>query len=239
MKNKAIFLVAILAISAVLLATAIAKPVVAEQNNDKGPLTKITFIHYKNGHAAITSKGGVKPTTTCYAFIMKGAKLKSTKALTIHPSIDTTAILNSAAEWDSHTSKALFDGYTVNSTADWDINASDGRNEFSFGNYPQAGVIAVTNIWGYFYGPAPTREITEFDIMFDTDFTWGDATTNPALMDLQNIATHEIGHGVGLADLYSIGCNLQTMYGYSNNGETIKRDLANGDITGLQKLYGA
>ncbi|NIP29559.1 MAG: peptidase M10A and M12B matrixin and adamalysin, partial [Candidatus Dadabacteria bacterium] len=64
------------------------------------------------------------------------------------------------------------------------------------------GVIAVTVIWGYFSGPPSIREIVEFDVLFDTDFTWGNATVNPTLMDLQNIATHEIGHGAGLGDLY-------------------------------------
>jgi len=74
--------------------------------------------------------------------------------------------------------------------------------------------------------------------MFDTDFTWGDATSNPGLMDLQNIATHELGHGVGLADIYTSSCSAVTMYGYSNNGETEKRTLELPDITGLQKIYG-
>ncbi len=57
-------------------------------------------------------------------------------------------------------------------------------------------------------------------------------------MDWQNIATHETGHGLGLADVYQNACNQVTMYGYSTEGETIKRDLATPDITGLQKLYG-
>jgi predicted Zn-dependent protease len=54
-------------------------------------------------------------------------------------------------------------------------------------------------------------------------------------MDLQNIATHEIGYGIGLADIYD--CDLETMYGYSGEGDIVKRDLYDGDITELQKLY--
>jgi predicted Zn-dependent protease len=57
-------------------------------------------------------------------------------------------------------------------------------------------------------------------------------------MDLRNIATHELGHAVGLADLYENACSEETMYGYSSEGETKKRDLNDGDITGLQQLYG-
>ena len=74
--------------------------------------------------------------------------------------------------------------------------------------------------------------------MFDTDYIWGDADVDYSVMDLQNIATHELGHGVGLADIYTSSCSAVTMYGYSNNGETEKRTLELPDITGLQKIYG-
>jgi predicted Zn-dependent protease len=57
-------------------------------------------------------------------------------------------------------------------------------------------------------------------------------------MDVQNIATHEIGHTLGLDDLYTTSCSAVTMFGYSGYGDTAKRDLAIPDITGLQKLYG-
>ena len=56
-------------------------------------------------------------------------------------------------------------------------------------------------------------------------------------MDLQNIATHELGHSAGMGDLYSGSCSTQTMFGYSGYGEIIKRDLATGDIQGIRKLY--
>jgi len=102
----------------------------------------------------------------------------------------------------------------------------------------------VTIIWGYFSGPPQLRQIIEFDIMFDIDFTWGDAgvTSETTLgdtdvMDLQNIATHEFGHGAGLADLYSSSASEETMYGYSIYGETKKRTLYIGDIEGIKKLY--
>lgn len=57
-------------------------------------------------------------------------------------------------------------------------------------------------------------------------------------MDLQNIATHELGHGVGPGDIYSSSCSEVTMYGYSSYGENKKRALEQQDIIGLQKMYG-
>ncbi len=56
-------------------------------------------------------------------------------------------------------------------------------------------------------------------------------------MDLQNIATHELGHTVGLSDLYN-RCLEETMYGYSSEGETSKRSLNPGDIAGLKAIFG-
>ena len=42
-------------------------------------------------------------------------------------------------------------------------------------------------------------------------------------MDVLNIATHEIGHAAGMGDLYTTSAQEETMFGYSNEGET-KRD---------------
>ena len=97
-------------------------------------------------------------------------------------------------------------------------------------------VIAVAVVWGYFSGPPKVREILEFDILFNTDFDWGNG--EQGWMDLQAIATHEIGHGLGLADLYEDVCAEETMYGLSDYGEIKKRDLNTGDINGIQELYG-
>ena len=108
-----------------------------------------------------------------------------------------------------------------------------------FEDYSNDNVIAVTVTWGYFNGPPWSRRIIEFDILFNTYFAWGDADDDNSLMDLQNIATHEIGHGLGLADLYELNCAEETMYGYSTEGETKKRDLEAGDIAGLHILYGS
>ncbi len=81
------------------------------------------------------------------------------------------------------------------------------------------------------------REILEFDVLFDNDYPWGNGQEDGSVMDLQNIATHELGHGLGLDDVYDSSCAEVTMYGYSELGEIDKRTLEASDIEGLLKLY--
>ena len=56
----------------------------------------------------------------------------------------------------------------------------------------------------------------------------------PNAMDFLNIATHEIGHAVAM-DHPSDLCTEETMYAYADYGETKKRTLNAGDITGIGK----
>ncbi len=120
-----------------------------------------------------------------------------------------------------------------------DTVAPDGHNEMMWGDVSSPGAIAVTIVWGIFYGPPSGRELVEWDMVFDNvDFpNWGDATVDFSVMDFENIAIHELGHSAGLADLYTGQCSEQTMYGYASYGETKKRDLGVGDINGIKALY--
>jgi hypothetical protein len=229
-------------------------PVIDQWGEDDWVLTppgldRIVFIHYKKDFAKPPWAGGEKKEkeSSCYALLGRGVRLKSLPVdYVINPvnpdnlgkGLVVSEIMEAADEWDTHTASSLFGTAWIDYMADWDSNAPDGRNEFVFENYPDDGVIAVTVVWGYFSGPPSIREIVEFDILFNTDFYWGDASGGSYVMDLQNIATHELGHGLGLDDLYETTCLEETMFGYSSEGEIDKRTLEAGDIVGLEKLYG-
>ena len=151
-------------------------------------------------------------------------------------------LIHSAMGWRGLSMELFDDEYEVIHDANLDLDAPDGRNEILFGDHPQMGVVAVTVVWGYFSGPPSQRRIIEFDIMFDTDYIWGDADpdddgfiNDPFVMDLENIATHEFGHALGLEDYCD--CDQETMYSLSAYGETMKRNLHYGDIEGVEKLY--
>ncbi len=230
----------------VTIVTAIAvKPI----NPSTEPIDSITFIHYADGRRRVDYgarppwAGGGKPKEPkCYDLM--GIKWKEGLPLSyvVHPDVEAIvpgAIFSSVEQWDLYTSTELFrdNGQTLDSSASFD-DYTDGKNEYSYGDYPEEGVIAVCRTWYTRRG----RQIVEYDVMFDTDFSFTDCETvnceATQQMDLQNIATHETGHGIGLGDVYDDACSEATMYGFSWYGDIGKRDLAQPDITGLQKLYG-
>lgn len=142
-----------------------------------------------------------------------------------------TAFTASGQTWDAGTSKPIFGTVTVDGTASYGY---DGKNSLFFGSSLGSGTIAQTTVWYY----TISRRIVEFDIEYNTLFSWGDAQTDVTKMDLAGIATHEIGHGIGLSDLYTTSCREVTMYGYSTEGEYKKRSLESGDLNGLWRIYG-
>lgn len=220
------------------------------QKNINGKLAQgYAFIHLKepsNKSAFAKGQGGRKTATTCYGFLAKDARwkvtepyiLEATNSSRLSADYIASASAVSMSTWDSQVPFGLF-GPRIDGIVDGaDTVSPDGKNEIYFASISDPGVIAVTIIWGYFSGPTFARELLEFDMVFDdADFGWGDATADPTVMDFQNIATHELGHAAGLADLYTTSCNQETMYGYATEGEVSKRDLNTGDITGIKKLY--
>ena len=220
---------------------------------DKEPRTleKRVFIHYKKGHGKpdwVADKKSPEDDghSDDYALIGKGVAWKD--GMPLYVQVNPTngdglggafmegAVEAALAEWDGYTSTDLFADAVINYNASFDYDTVDGKNEIVFGDYAEANVIAICYTWGYFGGKPSSREIVEFDIMLDTDYNWGDGAIDDTIMDVQNIVTHELGHGIGLADIYD--CDLETMYGRSSEGDIVKRDLYDGDIAGLQKLYG-
>lgn len=195
------------------------------------------IIHYKNNNAGNFAKGARTP--ACYAFLSKGARWKITEPYVVGSGINALAVTRDLETWDSKVAFEVFGNQDVASLVDGaDIVKPDNKNEIMWGNISTPGAIAVAIVWGIFSGPLEYRQIVEYDVVFDNiDYTWGDAAINPGVMDFENIATHELGHGAGMADLYQGGCSEETMYGYADNGEIKKRDLNAGDIVGIKALY--
>lgn len=185
------------------------------------------------------------------ALLGNGVKWKTVENAVVNPNnsglssdflVDNTLLARET--WDAKTNTEVFgNSVTVDITADWDGDTGDSpdnKNEYSFGSYSDPNVIAVTVVWGFFFGPPQLREIIEYDVLYNTAFLFGDSdVSGNTVIDYLNIAVHETGHGAGLNDIYDTLCSEVTMYGISDFGETKKRSLEQPDINGLRKLYGA
>lgn len=215
-----------------LAATMIGMPVAASQPTTPPNIEKVTFVHYAK--SSDHSKPIWDDTVEDFRLIAGGVKWFSTISYEVNPSgsgLDAELVMSTLAAssetWDSATSFELFAAPTI--TSETSVG-SDNTNRIVWSAL-SPGVIAVAYLW---YNPA-MKQIVEFDMVFNTYYTWGTTGASEA-MDLQNIATHEFGHN-GLGDLRPPKDQELTMYAYSDLGETIKQDLGAGDILGIQKLY--
>jgi hypothetical protein len=194
----------------------------------------------KGGGKNKGSTGGGDNTSSCYAFINGGVKWNSAENYIVDPSNQSgmsnsfvySNIAAATTAWNKQVSGNIF-GSRISGTVDGADTASpDNKNEVYFAEINESGVIAVTNVWFTYTGV-----IVEWDQVYDDiDFAWGNADTNTGVMDLLNIAAHEVGHAAGMNHPDS-SCIVETMYAYASAGETKKRDLNTGDIAGIQALY--
>lgn len=211
-------------------------PAVLAKPKEKEPVDSITLIHYIDGK--IKAVGGGSGNSCSKLLGVKWGSLPVSYVINLdgyNEKFVTSAISAAATEWDSHTTANLFDGYTTGNVA-WGVQ--DGNNAYVFGQYSSNNAIAVTRYWYTRY----SKQLTEYDVLFNTYYGWFDCTKTSCTssnrgMDLETIALHETGHGIGLADVYSGSCGDAVMYGYGSYGD-INRDLAQPDIVGVQKLYG-
>jgi len=204
------------------------------------------FIDYKKGNAKPPwAGGGGGGATKCFSFLAKGAKWKTLEPWVVNPAnteglTDSFVFGNLGADiqkWeDASTTNILGSGTANDTTLVADESSPDGVNEVYFGDVGSAGSIAVTIVWGIFSGPPSQRKLVEWDQVYDqVDFDWS-ATGEANKMDFENIATHELGHSVGIGHSPD-ECTEETMYRFADFGETKKRDLNTGDIAGINDLY--
>jgi len=207
----------------------------------------------KHKHAKPDNPGGGKgggkdkpAQSSCYEFLAKDAKWKNVEPWIVNGAntrgLSETFVydnlVSDITKWeDAAGVDILGDGSMTSAALLADEVSPDGANEVYFADIASDGAIGVTIVWGIFGGKPSARELVEWDQVYDdVDFDWS-ASGEAGKMDFESIATHELGHSVGLGDLYEASCADETMYGYATEGETLKRDLHTGDIAGITELY--
>lgn len=139
--------------------------------------------------------------------------------------------------WSTATSGKVVFSRGPNTTID--RKGLDGKNIIAWGR-TSGTALGVTYIWYY---PA-TGLAAEMDTIMNKKFSWSwtpyatDACVNSSTYDAQDILTHELGHWIGLNDMYD-GASFQhaTMYGYGAKGEIKKDTLTTGDAAGVAAIY--
>ena len=172
-------------------------------------------------------------------------------------------ISKGANQWDSNTAKNVFKGSdTTNTPGPGNVlefttfipnpgtyygGTGDGNNNYMAVTTAVTGsTIGLAYTWYYTdlyvtgWDGDPYQKAAESDVYFNANKYWrvatGESTLTNSKFDVRTIATHEVGHSLGLLDLYGSKDANKIMYGY-NNGQ-VKWYLRNADKLGLWSLYG-
>ena len=138
------------------------------------------------------------------------------------------AITNSFKTWEDD-GDSLID-FTYNGNTTGIIYTYNGINQIGFDHIEPLAWCVLT----------PTTGVpkVEFDIILDKSPSFSSWTVGQELwkFDVQNVATHEVGHTLCLEDLYKAQNVDNTMFQTCGTNEIKKRTLATGDKDGAEYI---
>lgn len=151
------------------------------------------------------------------------------------PSGSYDAIKKAAQTW-TDVSTSAFTFYTAEASYEESFwGTLDDINFINFGSINSKRAVAQAKHWYSIL--SGLRYVSEIDIKFNTKYFQFSTDGSTDKYDVQNVATHELGHVLELLDLYGRSDREKTMYGGTKPGETKKRDLHQDDIDGITYLY--
>lgn len=147
-----------------------------------------------------------------------------------------SAIAAASNTWDAASNQNLF---ADSNLVTLNPNVAAGYNKINTVNWKPLGTSTCLAYATTFYSSKTVggyKTALDSDLTFNTKYGWTTSSSKPGF-DLQSVALHEMGHTLGLADLYGktqfTYDTRQVMHYYTG----VKRTLGNGDATGIWKLY--
>jgi predicted Zn-dependent protease len=161
------------------------------------------------------------------------------RSLRAPPGLLESAIKSGMAEWQRWNSNVQF-AYVGTTTAQYGARGSngtcdDGNNVIGWARMDRDIIAQVMTCLD-----SSGRRVVDADLALNVTQHWEDIKGEPEsrhTFDIRSIVTHELGHILSLADLYSSDAMYMTMMGNAKYGETRKRTLGLGDIIGVQTAY--
>lgn len=147
------------------------------------------------------------------------------------------AIITAAETWDYHTIKKELFANSILISSSVSADKGDGKSVHAFKPISGSAIAYARTYWD------SSNTVVESDVCYNTRLgwttTWG--STYPTV-DLQSIALHELGHTVGMGDLYLPSIPEPAHSDWSqimNSYDGPQHNLGEGDIMGLKLKYGA
>ncbi|HQF17120.1 MAG TPA: hypothetical protein PLI05_08650 [Methanotrichaceae archaeon] len=150
------------------------------------------------------------------------------------------AITRAAETWDAASRQNLFaDSSMVGFDATRVSGNYDGVNAIGWAAFPYTSksVLASAKTWYSLSKVGGYYTVREFDIKFNNYHSWSTSGASGRI-DVESVVLHELGHPLGLGDIYNSALYRRDPSQVMNSYSGIKRTLGNGDRSALLKLYG-
>jgi hypothetical protein len=188
--------------------------------------------------------------SSCYSYIAKGAHWNTSESYVFNPAgntisgVDLAGTEGAFGTWEDAANTPIVDsGSSTSNILVADTSSTDGLNEIYFAAIDEANVLGYTIVWSTRSRGRHLGQIVEADMVIDDDSDWswytGSGDVGATEIDFWSVFTHEAGHWVGMGHTDTTElCAEQTMYPSISRDDSTKRDLGDGDTTGVKALYG-
>lgn len=214
--------------------------VTKEQFSDrqKNNIKTVTVVDFGSPSAKFSASDICGDETNAYSFITSGIKWRTFPVtFAVDPTnshMDLTLAKNAIRK-----AFAVYDAWINPTLTNFQESSTYSSAQIKINWRPMDGPYGQLGITSYSYR-LDTKALTSASVSFDSGDKFyvsytGSCSTSGSSFDVQNIATHELGHAMNLGHVTD---RLLSMYPTSYAGETLKRTLGKGDTLGIKTLYG-